>query len=459
MKIDIKTLAVILCLSSFLHVIGLSVLYRINMVRRGLGCWLTGNALWALGFVFNFVRDVPGVGPFAIVANNALFMSGLAFIHIGVQRFFDRDEHHAWLVAFCTFATVTAFYFTFIDNDLAARRVNFSFGSGILLLAIARALSVNRTHPLASSTFALRAVFLVGGIFFVLRGLTPFIGADVGSIFSATLTQTATYVVALVISTLWTLGFIILINQRLAFETRQANELAEDARRAEHMMLLEQRQFLSMMSHEFRTSLAVADFAAANLTEVPPLDQDDIDRRAQMIRRATGSMSQLIENCMSNERIELGGFKLMRQETDINQLISEATHLVNVSPYHHLQIECDEATPIWSLDPTLMRIALSNLVDNAVKYSTGGTITVRKRRSGDALSITVANQGSGISADESEKLFHKFVRGSAANRGKGIRGTGLGLFISQHIARAHGGDVRLLSGEKEATVFEIRIPE
>ena len=459
MKIDIKTLAVILCLSSFLHVVALSVLYRLNMVRRGLGCWLSGNVLLALGFLFNFMRDVPGVGLFAIVANNALFLSGLAFIHLGVQRFFDRDEHHTWLVAFCTFSTAMFFYFTFIDNDLAARRIISSFTTAILLLAIARALSVNRIHPLASSTYALRAVFLVGGVFFVLRGLTPLIGADVGSMFSPTLTQTATYMVALAISTLWTLGFVIMISQRLAYETQLAKELTEKARHAEHLMLLEQRQFLSMMGHEFRTSLAVADFAAANLTEVPPVDQDDIDRRAQMIRRAIRTMSQLIENCMTNERIELGGFKLMRQETDINQLISEATHLENVSPQHHLKIECDVATPTWSLDPTLVRIALSNLVDNAVKYSDGGTITVRVRRSGDDLVITVANQGFGISANESEKLFHKFVRGAAANQGKGIRGTGLGLFISQHIAQAHGGDVRLLSGEKEATVFEIRIPE
>jgi signal transduction histidine kinase len=222
-------------------------------------------------------------------------------------------------------------------------------------------------------------------------------------------------------------------------------------------MLLEQRHFLSMVSHEFRTPLAVIDSAATNLMAVPPLDQNDLDQRAQQIRRANRSLVQLIDNCLTSDRIEMGGFQVCRLETELFFLLFETTKKVNNSPYHTIQPEYAEAPETWFLDTTLIRVALANLVDNAVKYSDGGVVTVQAAQQGNDLLISVSNQGESISAGEGEELFNKFVRGSAANRGKSIRGSGLGLYISRRIAQAHGGDVRLVPEREGTTVFELRI--
>lgn len=458
MKLDVHTLALVMSVTSFLQLIALTVLYRMNMPHKGLGFWITGTATWSLAFACNYLRDAPGIGLFAIVANNTLFVAGLSFIYIGVLRFFNKREQSGWIITYCAVVTLIAFYFTFIENNLAVRRVNFSFGNAIMTLLIARALFAHRISSVASSTYFLTLIFLTFGVFFILRGLTPFVTDSVGTLFAPSMNQSATYLGVLIVTTLWTMGFIIMISQRMAFENREAKEAAERALDNERHMLLEQRQFLGMVSHEFRTPLAVIDSAATNLMAVPLTDQNDLDQRAEQIRRATRSLTQLIDNCLTSERIEHGGFEVMRQETEVLPLIQESAHLVNFSLRHALQIESQEAPETWLLDPTLIKIALSNLIDNAVKYSYGGTVTVTARKQGDSLCLGVMNKGCDISVEESENLFQKFVRGDAARRGKSIRGSGLGLFISQRIAQAHGGEVSLRSGEMGVTIFEMKIP-
>jgi len=457
LNIDIKTLAILLCITNVLQVISLSILARVKMSCKGLGCWILANVSLALGFLFNYLRDDKGIGLLAIVVNNLLFIAALALIYAGVLRFFNQREKNKLLVLACLTVTLIALYFTFVDNSQAARRVNFSFAVGIFSFFIARALYIHRTEAVNISAHFLSLVFLGKAVFFMIRAVTPFTGGTVGSLFSATLTQTMTYMVVLVACTLWTFGFIIMINQRLAFESQEAKIETETALANEQLMLLEQRQFISMLSHEFRTPLAVADFAAANLTEVPPIDQDDINQRVIQIRRSISSMVQLIENCMTRERIEFGGFTLMRQDTELIPLLTEAAHMVDFSARHTLELITDKAPLSWPLDSTLFRIALSNLIDNAVKYTKEGKIILRAEECGEYMSVTVTDQGPGITPADVDILFEKFVRGSAANSGKSIRGAGLGLYISKRIAVAHGGDLRLLSGAKGATVFELLI--
>jgi signal transduction histidine kinase len=417
MNIDIKTLALVACVINILQVISLSILYRVKMSHAGLGCWIMASGSLALAYITNYLREVPGIRPFAIVANNILFVASLAFIYAGVLRFFNQRGRTPWLVAYCLAETVIALYFTVIDNSLAARRVNLSFATGIMSLLIAVELYKYRIRSVNTSTSFLMLIFFGQSVFLLLRGLTPFLGVDVGNLFTPSLTQTATYMVVMSCSTLWTLGFIIMISQRLAFESQEAKKATEAALENEQQMLQEQRHFLTMVSHEFRTPLAVIDMAATNLTAAPPLDQNDLNQRAQQIRRANRSLVQLIDNCLTSDRIEMGGFQVCRMETELFPLLFETTRIVNYSPRNTIQLEYAEAPKTWFLDVTLMRVALVNLVDNAVKYSDGGVVTVRAAQQGSDLLISVANQGESISAEEAEMLFNKFVRGRAANRG------------------------------------------
>jgi len=105
-----------------------------------------------------------------------------------------------------------------------------------------------------------------------------------------------------------------------------------------------------------------------------------------------------------------------------------------------------------------MAMALGNLVENAVNYSLGGTtVTVSVRRAGSLAEIAVVDQGIGIPAAEQERIFERFYRVDPA-RSRATGGTGLGLSIVKHIARNHGGDVRVLSTPGTGSTFTLRLP-
>lgn len=238
----------------------------------------------------------------------------------------------------------------------------------------------------------------------------------------------------------------------------EARNIAEEARAGEERAMLEQRQFLSMVSHEFRTPLAVIDSAAVNLSAVPPEDQDQLDERAFQIRRAARSLSVLVENLLSTEKLEQAGFSMVQEETELKPLLAEAAQLVAWSPRHVLKISCADDLGSWRLDAALFRVALSNLIDNAVKYSDEGLVELVAVLDEGSLLIQVKDQGRGIADANAEELFRKYARGTTVRKGKNVRGSGLGLFITKQIVEAHGGLISLASGRPGATVFEIRIP-
>ncbi len=227
MNIDIRTLAILLSLTNLLQVIALFAQYRLDKTHIGLGWWTLGNAVVAIGFLANYMRDYPGIGPSAIIANNVLFVSGMWLIYVGVLRFQDQRERRAQIIGFCAVFTLAIIYFTLINDDLAARRVLVSLAVSAISFFIAKALFIHKPRAVTASANFLAVVFLANSVFFALRALTPFMGAAVGGTFTPTLTQIETYLVVLITSTLWTLGFIILVNQRLLSEIRYAKENAD----------------------------------------------------------------------------------------------------------------------------------------------------------------------------------------------------------------------------------------
>jgi len=223
-SMDIRTLALVLSLLNFLQVVALLLQHLVNRSGSGPGWWVAGMVACSLGFVFNYLRDSSSLGLFAIVANNALFMIGFAMIYIGVARFF-RYPSHGWVVtAIVVAVTLIAFYFTVYQNSLAVRRVNISVGITIFSLLIAWRLLKSRNRTIAASVNFLAGVFLLNGLFFVVRGISPFLTGSVGDIFAASYTQTSTYLSTMITSTLWTFGFVILLNQRLRVESDEAAE-------------------------------------------------------------------------------------------------------------------------------------------------------------------------------------------------------------------------------------------
>ena len=224
MNLDLHTLATVLGLSSFLQMAALYAQYRANQSRDGLYWWTLGSGAFALGFFANALREVPGAGPFAIVANNGLFILGGALNYVGVLRFFHRRAPLRRLAALVGLALVLGTWFTFGRDDMAVRRVILSTAIALLSLLIARTLWANRTPAIATSAGFLALVFGGFGAFFLARAASPLLAGPAGGIFTPTPLQKATYLAAFAGSILWNFGFIIMVNQRLNAESREAKE-------------------------------------------------------------------------------------------------------------------------------------------------------------------------------------------------------------------------------------------
>lgn len=224
---------------------------------------------------------------------------------------------------------------------------------------------------------------------------------------------------------------------------------------SERTALFEHRQFMAMVSHEFRTPLAVIDATANNLTDVPPQDADDLKMRAHQVLRATRRLTKLTDTCLADARLRDDAFTLQWADVPLEKLVREAADIVIWSLKNTLVTDFSGAPEHWRCDPALLRIALSNLLDNAVKYGGPGQVKVSVHQAGDELVMQVSDQGHGIAETDRVRIFERYQRGENVPEGKG---GGLGLAVSQMIAKAHGGSIELLNKETPGCVFALRLP-
>ncbi len=242
--------------------------------------------------------------------------------------------------------------------------------------------------------------------------------------------------------------------QRTA-ELEQTKQTLREALNSERHMRNEQRQFFSLINHEFRTPLAIVDSAAAEQLAFPSNDLEPQLERAAQIRRVCRKMANLLDNCLVGDRLDTSAFRPRLEHSSVVKLVTEATQLALWSRRHQLQIELAEAPDTWAWDSMLVQIALSNLVDNAVKHAIPGKIVVTVRLADHGnLRLSVSDQGPGIPSDAADGLFERGRRGEDTQ----AQGFGLGLWVARRIAQLHGGDVEVSASAHGGTCFTIVLP-
>jgi two-component system phosphate regulon sensor histidine kinase PhoR len=123
-----------------------------------------------------------------------------------------------------------------------------------------------------------------------------------------------------------------------------------------------------------------------------------------------------------------------------------------------LDAEIEPELPHVKLDANAFTLAVLNLIDNAIKYAADGKkVELRLRRRDDRIVLSVRDFGPGIAAEEREQIFERFYRAKSV-RLKPIRGSGIGLALVRHIARAHGGDVTVADTDGQGSTFELWLP-
>jgi two-component system, OmpR family, sensor kinase len=240
---------------------------------------------------------------------------------------------------------------------------------------------------------------------------------------------------------------------------QQATMLREKLAEEQRLMLL-QRNFVSMASHEFRTPITIIDGHAQRLMWTrDQLSGSALVERARKIRNAVRRMTHLIQNTIDSMRIIDADFKLYFHPSmlDIASLLQEVCQLHReIAPQAQILATLrPETVPIRG-DANLLFQVFSNLLSNAIKYSPAGMlINVVLARSEAAAVICVQDHGIGIPEADRGRLFERYYRGSNT---AGIVGTGVGLYFVKTVIELHGGEISAESSEGTGSRFTVRLP-
>ena len=206
-------------------------------------------------------------------------------------------------------------------------------------------------------------------------------------------------------------------------------------------------EFVAHLAHELKAPLHTLSMYSEAL-------QDDVDSEefrleaTNVIGDEVERLARLINNLLSMTQIEMGTMQMDQQRIRLVDLVRDATEAMERSARgRELTFEMDlpqEVTPVL-VDKDLLRIAINNLLTNAIKYTdAGGTVSVSVSENDDAVTICVADTGIGIAAADQAQIFHKFYRAENEEM-EGRTGHGLGLPLARDIVEMHHGSIRVES--------------
>lgn len=222
------------------------------------------------------------------------------------------------------------------------------------------------------------------------------------------------------------------------------------------------KEFVANVSHELKTPITSIQGFAETLLDGAMEDPEDRERFLQIIHRHALRLSSIIEDLLSLARIEesaLGG-ALQRSPKLLAQLAEQALHLVSAKAEQkgiRIQIHCPPDLEAW-MNADLMEQCVTNLLDNAIKYSEANTLVeLTCQTQGPEVLLVVADQGEGIPEPDRERIFERFYRVDKS-RSRATGGTGLGLSIVKNIVTLHQGRIWVEPNNPRGSRFCLSFP-
>jgi PAS domain S-box-containing protein len=216
---------------------------------------------------------------------------------------------------------------------------------------------------------------------------------------------------------------------------------------------------LSMLGHELQTPLAIIQGYTDTLSRLDAQwDAATLRQGLEAIGEESRRLSQVMNKLLLASRLSGGAVKLEKEPVNLGVLAGKvARRLRNLTSIHRIEVEFPGDLPSVLVEPSLMEQVLTNLVENAIKYSPrGGRVTVSGTRINGKVKVTVADEGVGIPPGDMDHLFERFHRGEKGQ--SKIQGTGLGLYICKSIVEAHGGQMEAISRPGQGSQFSFSLP-
>lgn len=216
---------------------------------------------------------------------------------------------------------------------------------------------------------------------------------------------------------------------------------------------------LSSVSHDLRTPLAVIKGAASNLLDTS-VTWDTATTRSMLetIDTEADRLNRLVRNLLEMSRLEAGAVSKSREPVAVGDIIGAA--LARLRPFleaHQVAVTLEPTLPDIQADPVQLELVLTNLLENAAKYSPRqAPIDIEARVQGDMLDILIADRGPGIPAGTEQRIFEKFYRAGSSDHRPG--GSGLGLTIARGIIEAHGGQITAQNRPGGGALITLSLP-
>lgn len=239
--------------------------------------------------------------------------------------------------------------------------------------------------------------------------------------------------------------------------------LLEDANRQMRMLEAARSDFIDMVAHQLRGPLggirsASSMVATGDFGQVP----EKVGKVAGQIQETASRLLSLSDTFLNASRIEVGMYQTSRVPTDVRKEVADIfNEMSTLAGAKKLELAADLAADIPArvrLDKEVLENALFNLVDNAVKYTDKGKVTVVCRLGKGEISVSVSDTGPGLTQEDCRDLFRKFHRGKVGRMHQSD-GTGLGLYIVKKLVEAAGGTIGVqCAGPGLGTTFSFRLP-
>jgi PAS domain S-box-containing protein len=248
--------------------------------------------------------------------------------------------------------------------------------------------------------------------------------------------------------------------------TRSANgELLTTVTRVRDISCLRQIEnlrsaLLATVSHELQTPISIIKAYASTLARADAeWSQQTIRAKLRDIEEQSDHLSELVSKLLHTSQLEAGDFSvnklLLHLPKEAQKVADRFTGLTEI---HKLEVDFPAEFPPVLADPEKVEEVLTNLIENAIKFSPkGGTILIKGERSGDKVVVTVADEGIGIPLRDQERVFERFYRGEGSSI-KPTQGIGLGLYICKTLIEAHGGRIWVDSELGRGSRFNFSLP-
>lgn len=242
----------------------------------------------------------------------------------------------------------------------------------------------------------------------------------------------------------------------VGLERARAQDLAfqiEAARQSEKL----RTTLIDAMAHELKTPLTSVMAATTALLANPDQPPESKTELIRIADEEAKHLKDLIDDSLEMARLDTANMQLQRELSDIGEMVHGVVAAMQGEIDNRpLEIACDEHPCTIAVDQRLMKLAIKQLVDNALKYSPPDMPVIIQVHDGSGtITVAVTDHGKGIPAQEQKRIFERLYRSPSVQRQ--IPGSGLGLSIAQDIARAHRGDLSVTSRPGETT-FRLTLP-